>query len=298
MARIGFIGLGNMGAPMARNLLKAGHEVRVFDIDGAAVGRLAREGATAAADAAAAARGADFCFAMLPTGREVRQVMLGEDGLLAALAGSETIVVDCSTIDVASALAAHDAAAASRVAFIDAPVTGGMPGAAAGTLTFMCGGSDNAVARAEPVLLAMGRAVVRAGGPGAGQAAKICNNLAAGVAMVAISEAFALGRAFGLADQTLYDVMRQGSGQCWALTSYCPAPGPVPAAPSNRGYAPGFAIELMIKDLRLAESAAGERGVAIPLAAATANLYELHRRNGGAGRDFSSIFEMLRPGPP
>ena len=299
MATIGFIGLGNMGGPMARNLLGASHRLRAFDLSPAAVERAAAEGAVAASDPAHAVAGADVVITMLPAGEQVREVYLGAAGVIAAAAPG-TLLIDCSTIAVATARAVSAGAAAAGFAMLDAPVSGGVAGAEAGTLTFMVGGTDAAFAAAEPILRAMAKAVVHAGGPGNGQAAKICNNLILGISMIGVCEAFVLAETLGLPAQTLFDVASTASGQCWSLTSYCPVPGPVSASPANRDYRPGFTAAMMLKDLRLAAEAAASGNAAIPLGAHAAALYAAFVDEGGAASDFSGIIGMLRMGatPP
>jgi 3-hydroxyisobutyrate dehydrogenase len=292
MARIGFVGLGNMGGPMARNLLKAGHELAVFDIVPAALDRAVEAGARRAGSAAEAARGAEFVITMLPAGRHVREAWLGEGGMAAA-SGPDAVLVDCSTIDVATA---REVAAASGRAMLDAPVSGGVMGAEAGTLTFMVGGPEEAFLRAEPILRAMGRTVVHCGGPGAGQAAKICNNMMLAATMAVTCEAFVLAEKLGLSHQALFDVASKSSGQSWALTTYCPVPGPVPGSPANRDYRPGFAAALMAKDLGLAEEAARSVGVETPVGAKALELYRRFVERGGGEVDFSGIIRMLRGG--
>ncbi|MCK8786416.1 3-hydroxyisobutyrate dehydrogenase [Roseomonas sp. NAR14] len=311
MARIGFVGLGNMGAPMARNLLKAGHDVAVFDLQASAVVALAEAGARAAAASADAAAGADFVVTMLPAGRHVREVWLGSGGMgsggvgsegmgsgskgggagLAAAAGPDAVLIDCSTIDVATA---REVAAAVGRPMLDAPVSGGVMGAEAGTLTFMVGGPADAFGRAEPILAAMGRTVVHCGEAGAGQAAKVCNNMLLAISMIGTCEAFVLAERLGLSHQALFDVASRSSGQCWSLTTYCPVPGPVPNSPANRDYRPGFAAALMAKDLGLSQQAARETGAGTPLGAASLALYERFLAAGGEGKDFSGIIAMLR----
>jgi 3-hydroxyisobutyrate dehydrogenase len=292
MARIGFIGLGNMGLPMLGNLLKAGHAVAAFDLSTAAVDAAQAAGAHAATDAAAVVAGAEAVVTVLPAGPQVRALMLGPDGLLAAAAPG-TLFIDCSTIDVESARAVHAAARDAGMACVDAPMSGGVAGAAEARLTFMVGGTAEAFAAAQPYLSAMGRTVVHAGNGGAGQAAKICNNMILGISMIAVSEAFALADGLGLDRQKLFDIASRASGQCWSLTAYCPVPGPVPTSPANNGYRPGFTAAMMLKDLRLAQEAAGSTGVATPLGAQAAALYQRFADAGGAGTDFSGIFEML-----
>jgi 3-hydroxyisobutyrate dehydrogenase len=288
--RIGFIGLGNMGGPMAANLVKAGHAVAGFDLSAAALDAARASGATVAASAAEAASGAEAVFTMLPAGRHVLAVW----GELIPLATAGALFVDCSTIDVESARAAHALAAAAGLASVDAPVSGGVGGATAATLTFMAGGEPDAFARAETLLQSMGRKIVHCGAGGAGQAAKICNNMILGVSMAAVCEAFVLAERLGLSAQALFDVASTSSGQCWSLTTYCPVPGPVPASPANRGYQPGFATELMLKDLRLAQQAAEQTGSDAPLGRHAADIFSAFAAEGGAGRDFSALIEAIR----
>jgi 3-hydroxyisobutyrate dehydrogenase len=292
MTTIGFIGVGNMGGPMVRNLLKAGFAVRAFDVSAAALKTATDAGAAAAKSIQDAASDADCVISMLPAGSHVRSVYL-ENGVLAA-AKKGALLIDCSTIDIDSARAVHTAAEKSGFDFLDAPVSGGVGGAEAGTLTFMCGGSDKAFARAEPILQKMGKRVVLAGGAGAGQAAKICNNMLLAISMIGTCEAFVLGEKLGLDPQKLFDIASTSSGQCWSLTTYCPVPGPVPTAPSNRDYAGGFATALMLKDLKLAQSAAQSAGATTPLGAEAAQLYSLFASKGHATLDFSGIIRMLR----
>ena len=293
MATIGFIGLGNMGAPMAANLLKAGHQVTGYDIVDRACAALAEKGGRVAASAAAAAAAGEIVISMLPAGPEVRAVYLGADGIIAR-ARRGALLIDCSTIDVETARMVAAAAVEAGFAMLDAPVSGGVIGAEAATLTFMVGGEAAAFARGEPVLRAMGRTIVHAGPAGNGQTAKICNNMILGASMIAVCEGFALAEKLGLAAQTLFDIASKSTSQCWAMTGYCPVPGPVPAAPSNRGYAPGFTAAMMLKDLRLAQQAAGATGTATPLGAAAANLYQMFVAGGAGGLDFSGIMEFLR----
>jgi len=293
MATIGFIGLGNMGAPMAANLVKAGHRVTGFDLVSEAVERLAVKGGSAAASAAAAAGAGEIVITMLPAGPQVRSVYLGEDGVLAH-ARKGALLIDCSTIDVETARVVAAAAAEAGFDMLDAPVSGGVAGAEAATLTFMVGGEDAIFSRARPILEAMGRIIVHAGPAGNGQAAKICNNMMLGVSMIAVCEAFSLAERLGLEAQTLFDISAKSSGQCWALTSYCPVPGPVPASPANRDYAPGFTAAMMLKDLRLAQQAAGASAAPTPLGAAAANLYQLFVDEGAGGLDFSAIYRFIR----
>jgi 3-hydroxyisobutyrate dehydrogenase len=293
MANIGFIGLGNMGGPMAANLVKAGHAVRGFDPVAPALDAARQAGVSVVASTAAAAEGADIVITMLPAGQHVREVYADTAGPLTA-AAKRTLFIDCSTIDVESARAAHAAAAASGMASLDAPVSGGVGGAAAGALTFMVGGDAAAFARAQPVLAAMGKRIVHCGGAAAGQSAKICNNMVLGISMIAVGEAFVLAEKLGLSHQALFDVASTSSGQCWALTNYCPVPGPVPASPANNSYKPGFAAALMVKDLSLAQEAAKAVGAETELGRHAAALYERFAQEGHAGMDFSGIITAIR----
>jgi 3-hydroxyisobutyrate dehydrogenase len=292
MARIGFIGLGNMGLPMAENLGKAGHAVTGFDVVEAQAGKLAAHGGAAANSIAAACAGAEVIITMLPAGEHVREVYGGSGVIASAPAGA--LLIDCSTIDVATARDVAAQAAAKGLAMVDAPVSGGVTGAQAGTLTFMVGGSAADFSRAQPILEAMGKTIVHAGGSGTGQAAKICNNMILGVSMIAVSEAFLLAEKLGLDAQRLFDIASKSSGQCWSLTSYCPAPGPVPASPANRGYRAGFTAAMMLKDLKLAQDAARSASAPTPLGAAAAELYARFAGHGQGGKDFSGIIEFLR----
>ncbi|WAL99528.1 3-hydroxyisobutyrate dehydrogenase [Streptomyces sp. Je 1-369] len=289
---VAFIGLGNMGGPMAANLVAAGHRVVGHDLSADALAAAARRGVVPAASAVETVPGADVVITMLPAGRHVL-ALYRDEGLLAAAAPG-TLFVDCSTIDVTDARTAHEAAVAAGHRGLDAPVSGGVVGAEAGTLTFMAGGGADEFAEAEPLLAAMGKRAVHCGDAGAGQAAKICNNMILGVSMVAVSEAFVLGESLGLTAQALYDVASTASGQCWALTSNCPVPGPVPASPANRDYQPGFAAALMAKDLGLAAGAARATGVDATLGLRAAELYEEFAAEGGADRDFSAIVRAIR----
>ena len=293
MARIGFVGLGNMGLPMALNLLKAGHQIQGFDLNGAAVETLAAAGGGRAASVKRAAAPCDIVISMLPAGEHVSAVYLGADGVIAN-ADPGTLLIDSSTVDVETARAVAEAAEAKGLPILDAPVSGGVAGAQAATLTFMVGGSDEAFARARPVLEAMGKNIVHAGGAGNGQAAKICNNMILGVSMIAVCEAFVLAEKLGLDAQKLFDISSKSSGQCWSLTSYCPVPGPVPASPANRDYQAGFTAGMMLKDLRLAQEAARAGGAATPLGAEAAAVYERYCAAGGAAHDFSGIIRFLR----
>jgi 3-hydroxyisobutyrate dehydrogenase len=292
MARIGFIGLGNMGGPMARNLVKAGHELKVFDLSGSAVAALTEAGAARAATVQDAARDVEFVVTMLPAGEHVRGVYLGEEGLIAA-ANKGTLFIDSSTIDVSSARTVIAAAVDAGMLMIDAPVSGGVGGAESGTLTFMVGGADEALARARPILEAMGKKIFHAGVAGNGQVAKLTNNMVLGISMIAISEAFVLAKSLGLGEQALFDILSASSGQCWSLSAYCPVPGPVPASPANRDYKPGFTAAMMLKDLRLAQDASKGARVPTPLGAQAAQLYTLLEASGQDGMDFSGIIKLI-----
>jgi 3-hydroxyisobutyrate dehydrogenase len=293
MARIGFVGLGNMGLPMAQNLIKAGHQVEGVDVNEAATAKLvAAGGAVAETHKIAAARG-DVVITMLPAGHHVREVYLGAGGIVEN-ANPGTLLIDCSTIDVDTARAVAAAAEARGLMMLDAPVSGGVGGATAGTLTFMVGGSAQAFTRAQSILDKMGKTIVHAGGPGTGQAAKICNNMILGVSMIAVSEAFVLAEKLGLDHQKLFDISSKSSGQCWSMTSYCPVPGPVPASPANRDYQAGFTAAMMLKDLRLAQEAAKAAGAKTPMGANAERIYSSYADSGEAARDFSGVIAYLR----
>jgi 3-hydroxyisobutyrate dehydrogenase len=291
MARVGFIGVGNMGAPMARNLIKAGHSLKVFDLNEEAVNFVVQSGAKRAASVQDAAKGVDFVLTMLPVGANVRNVFLA-DGVIAA-ADAGTVLIDSSTIDVDSARAVHAAAAERGFAMLDAPVSGGVTGADAATLTFMCGGDKATFAKALPLLQAMGKNIVHCGGPGFGQVTKICNNMVAGIITLATAEAFVMGEKLGVARQTLYDVMSTSSAGSFILTRMCPVPGPVPSAASSNGYKPGFMAKLMLKDLRLAQTAAQMAETATPLGAAATAAFTMHVANGYGDLDMSSIVKLI-----
>jgi 3-hydroxyisobutyrate dehydrogenase len=293
MAKIGFIGLGNMGLPMAQNLVKAGHAVAGFDLSEYPVDRLAADGGTPARSIADTCRDAEIVITMLPAGPEVREAYLGSDGVLAAVQRG-TLLVDSSTIDVKTAREVAQAAEEQGLAMIDAPVSGGVAGALAASLTFMVGGSPEAFERARPVLEKMGKTIVHAGGAGNGQAAKICNNMILGASMIVVCEAFLLAEKLGLDAQRLFDISSKSSGQCWSMTSYCPVPGPVPTSPANRDYKAGFTAAMMLKDLQLAQTAAREARAATPLGAGAAAVYEQFVESGDGGADFSGIIRFLR----
>ncbi|MGW4982515.1 3-hydroxyisobutyrate dehydrogenase [Streptomyces mirabilis] len=287
---VAFIGLGHMGGPMAANLVKAGHRVSGYDLSPASLKAAADAGVEPTASATEAVTGAEVVITMLPAGRHVLE--LYQDIVGAARPG--TLFADCSTIDVADARTAHDRAVSAGMRALDAPVSGGVVGAEAATLTFMAGGGEDEYAEAEPLLAAMGRKVVHCGGAGAGQAAKICNNMILGISMIAVSEAFVLGESLGLSHQALYDVASTASGQCWALSVNCPVPGPVPTSPANRDYRPGFAAPLMAKDLGLAADAARAGGVRAELGLRAAELYAAYAEGAGAAEDFSGIVRTIR----
>jgi 3-hydroxyisobutyrate dehydrogenase len=290
MAAIAFIGLGNMGGPMAANLVKAGHKVVGFDLVKTSLDQAKADGATIVASAAAAVKDADVVITMLPAGKHV--VSVWSDIIPSVTKGA--LVIDCSTIDVESSRQAHALASKASVLSVDAPVSGGTGGAKGATLTFMAGGAAPAFAAAKPILEAMGKKIVHCGDAGAGQAAKICNNMILGISMIAVGEAFALAEKLGLSHQALFDVSSTSSGQCWALTSYCPVPGPVPASPANNGYKPGFASALMVKDLTLAQDAANAAGAATPLGKHAQEIYKAFDAAGNGGVDFSGIIQHVR----
>jgi 3-hydroxyisobutyrate dehydrogenase len=290
MTTIAFIGLGHMGNPMAANLVKAGHKVQGFDLVPENLAKARENGVAVAADAAEAVKEAEAVITMLPAGKHVVSVY---ESILPDLPQG-VLLIDSSTIDIESARKAHQIAARRGLASVDAPVSGGTGGAAAGTLTFMAGGSSEAFVRAEPILRPMAGRIVHCGDAGAGQAAKICNNMILGISMIGVAEAFVLAEKIGLSHQAMFDVASTSSGQCWSLTSYCPVPGPVPASPANRDYKPGFAAALMLKDLKLAQEAAQAAGAATPLGAQAAQLYALFSGLGHADTDFSGIIRMLR----
>ncbi len=282
--KIGFIGLGNMGGPMAANLAKAGHAVTGFDVAGVTV-----PGVASATRASDAVQGQDVVVTMLPNG----QILLAVYDEIVPYAGEGALFIDCSTVDVASALSAHVKCRKNLIESVDAPVSGGIAGAAAGTLTFMAGGSAEAYARALPLFEIMGQKSVHCGNAGSGQAAKICNNMVLGISMIGVCEAFALADKLGLKRQNLFDVMSTSSGSCWSVNNYCPAPGVGPVTPADNDYKPGFAAELMLKDLRLSQAAAEGARAATPLGAAATALYAEFVGSGGAGKDFSAILPWL-----
>jgi len=291
MTRIAFIGLGNMGGGMAANQAKDGRAVSAFDLSAAALEKAAAAGCAPAGSVAEAVRDAEVVITMLPAGPHVRSVY-AEQVFPNARPGA--LLIDCSTIDVESARAVAEQARAAGFRFADAPVSGGTAAAEAGTLAFMVGCDEADFAEIEQAIAPMARVVFRAGDHGAGQAAKICNNMVLGISMIGVCEALALAEKLGLDPVKFHEISSQSSGQCWSLTSYCPWPGPVPAAPSNRNYEGGFATAMMLKDLKLAQEAAARSGAATPLGATAEGLYALFDRLGGGGKDFSAILEMLR----
>ncbi|MGA0598708.1 3-hydroxyisobutyrate dehydrogenase [Enterovirga sp. CN4-39] len=292
MSNIAFIGLGNMGGPMAANLVKAGHRVTGFDLVAASCDAARAEGISIAGSAVESVRDAEIVVTMLPAGKHV----IGVWSEIAPSIPKGALIVDCSTIDVESARRAHAIAAEFNLDSLDAPVSGGTVGAKGATLTFMVGGTVKAFAIGEAVLALMGRRVVHCGDAGAGQAAKICNNMILGITMIGISEAFVLAEKLGLSHQALFDVASTSSGSCWALTTHCPVPGPVPTSAANNGYKPGFATELMLKDLRLSQQAALASGAATPLGAEAAQIYGLFQSAGHGGEDYSAVINFLRGG--
>jgi 3-hydroxyisobutyrate dehydrogenase len=290
MARVAFIGLGNMGGGMAANLVKAGHEVVAFDLAEPAIERARGNGASIATSAAEAVDGADAVVTMLPAGKHVAQVYRES---VFGKAPTSAILMDCSTIDVATAKMVESEAQAAGYGMVDAPVSGGIAAADGGTLTFMVGGSDDGFAKAQPYLDKMGKAVIHAGGAGAGQAAKICNNMLLGATMAATCEAFVLAEKLGLDPQTFFDISSKASGQSWSMTSYCPVPGVGPETPADRDYEGGFAAALMLKDLKLAMEAARESGAYTPMGGEAEELYQRFVDRGGAHKDFSALIKMI-----
>src|SRR5260370_35517848 len=290
MTSIAFIGLGNMGGPMAANLVKAGHKVTGFDLVEASRTQAKADGATIADSAASAVKGTEVVITMLPAGKHVLSVWTA----VIPSTAKGSLIIDCSTIDVESAVQAHARAAKHGIASVDAPVSGGTGGAKGATLTFMCGGEEKAFAAAKPVLENMGKKIVQCGGAGAGQAAKICNNMILGISMIAVGEAFALAEKLGLSHKALFDVASTSSGQCWALTSYCPVPGMVPTSPANNDFNPGFASVLMVKDLTLAQDAAQATGAPTPLGKHAQEIYRAFDAAGHGGVDFSRVIHHVR----
>jgi len=291
MSVVAFIGLGNMGGGMALNLVKAGHEVRAFDLSPEAVAKAVAGGASDGGSTKEAVNGADVVVTMLPAGKHVRSVYAE----VFEVAGPDTLFLDCSTIDVDSARAVIGDASAKGFDMVDAPVSGGTAAADAGTLTFMVGGTEKAFSRAQSYLEAMGKAVIHAGAAGTGQAAKICNNMLLGITMIGTCEAFAMAEKLGLDGQTFFDISSKASGQSWSMTSYCPVPGPVPTSPANRDYEPGFAVAMMLKDLKLAMGAAASANAATPLGALSEALYQAYSlQDDNNTKDFSGIINFLK----
>jgi 3-hydroxyisobutyrate dehydrogenase len=292
MSKIGFIGLGNMGLPMAKNLLVAGHEVTAFDLSQETVSKAVAAGAVAASSVVNCLEGVDVVVSMVPAGPHVKSLYIGAHGIIEN-ASKETLFIDCSTIDVATARVVNAEASKAGFDMVDAPVSGGVGGAEAGTLTFMVGGTEQAFGRAKPILDVMGGRIIHTGGAGNGEAAKICNNMLLAISMIGSSEIFALGRKLGLDDQVLFDVASTSSGRCWSLDTYCPVPGPVPKSPANDDYKAGFAVDMMLKDLRLAKMAAETTGANTPLGAMSEQLYTKLSQDGQGDLDFSAVFKML-----
>ena len=293
MATVGFIGLGNMGGPMAANLVKAGHTVTGYDLNPASLEALAKAGGKIASSAADAVKGASVVITMLPAGEHVRDVYLNQGGLIDVTKDGGPLLIDCSTIDVDTARTVAATAETAGLAMLDAPVSGGTAGAQNGTLTFMVGGTDEAFTRGKAVLEAMGKNIFHAGAAGAGQAVKICNNMMLAINMVGVSEGFLLAEKLGLDWGKLHEICATATANSWALSNYCPAPGPVPAAPSNRDYAPGFAAALMVKDVKLSQAAAEATGSPTPLAAKALTFYQQVVDQGDGGKDFSVVFRWL-----
>jgi 3-hydroxyisobutyrate dehydrogenase len=290
---IGFAGLGRMGGPMAANLVRAGHRVRGYDVVAQACSAAAQHGVEIVPTLADAARAASVVITMLPDGGLVHRCYEGDDGLLAA-AGPGTLLVDCSTIDSRDARGLHELVTRAGLRPLDAPVSGGVVGATAGTLTFMVGGTEADVHDAEPLLLAMGRRVVHCGEGGTGQAAKACNNMLLGISMIGVGEAFVLAEHLGLSQRALFEVASTSSGQCWSLTTNCPVPGLVPTSPADDDYRPGFSVDLMLKDLRLARDAASATGAVTELGRLATDVYERLSADGAGDQDFSAVYRAIR----
>jgi 3-hydroxyisobutyrate dehydrogenase len=292
MARLGFIGLGHMGNPMVKNLLQKGHEVIIFDVNQKAVDQLIPFGAKPAHSLQALAKNVDVIFTMLQTGEQVKQVYSGEKGIFNVLAKNH-LCIDCSSIDVVSSRKLQEIANLNEIAMVDAPVSGGVAGAKAGTLTFMVGGEESNFLRAKPLLEALGQRIIYAGAAGNGQAAKICNNMILGISMIAVSEAFILAKKLGLDPKKFFDIANHASGQCWSLSQYCPMPGVLEHVPSSNQFSPGFAAAMMLKDLRLSQEAALDTNTTTPLGAQATTLYSLFVNEGHANMDFSGIIKMI-----
>lgn len=291
MAKIGFIGLGNMGGPMATNLVKAGHEIRVFDLNPDAIATLVEAGATAVNAVEEVCENADFVVSMLPAGKHVKAIYTGENGLVNHL-NKSTLVIDCSTIDAESAQFVGKALGEAGIKFVDAPVSGGVAGAAAGTLTFIVGGSTACFELANTILPNMGKNIYHAGDIGAGQVAKICNNMLLSILMAGTSEALQMGVDHGLDPKVLSEIMLNSSGRNWTLELYNPCPDVLENVPSSNGYKPGFMVDLMAKDLGLAQQAAQQTNSATPMGALAKNLYNLMQNQGKGAEDFSAIFKL------
>ena len=289
MTAIGFIGLGNMGLPMSLNLIKAGHQVTGFDLNAGAVQNFAAAGGYVAADAANAAQASEVVITMLPAGTQVHQVY--RESILPSV--KNALLIDCSTIDVDTAREVAAMAAAAGMEMLDAPVSGGTGGAEAGTLTFMVGGTDASFAAAKPYFDIMGATIVHTGGVGNGQAAKICNNMILAISMIGVAEAFTMGERLGVDAQTLFDITSTSSGQCWAINTYCPVPGPVPGSPANRDFKAGFTAAMMLKDLRLSQDAAKSSDTASPLGSEAEKLFSEFVDGGNGSYDFSAIIRMI-----
>jgi len=295
MTTIGFIGLGNMGNPMVKNLLKAGHEVIVYDLMPSAIVALVDEGAVAAKSVAELVKQSEVVFTMLQTGEQVSDVCLADDGIFKN-AKNNLLYIDSSSIDVTTSRQIHQGAQSKNIAMIDAPVSGGVAGAVAASLTIMVGGESSAYDRAKPMLEVLGKNIIHAGASGNGQAAKICNNMILGISMIAVSEAFTLAKQLGLTEKVLFDIVSKASGQCWSLTSYCPVPGILDNVPANNNYQPGFTVAMMLKDLNLSQEAAESVSVSTPLGAEATSLYGLFSKSGNDSLDFSAIIKMLGEG--
>lgn len=292
MARIGFVGLGHMGLPMAMNLVKAGHQVTGFDLQKEAVSALTNAGGLTASSLVEAAKNQDVIITMLQTGEQVSQVCLKNDGLFAN-AAANSLYIDCSSIDVVTSRKLHQQATMKSLLVVDAPVSGGVAGASAATLTFMVGGEEHAFTQAKPFLSVMGKTIIHTGAAGSGQAAKICNNMILGISMIAISEAFVLANHLGLSAKNLFEVVNNSSGQCWAISKYVPVPGILPNVPANNNYQPGFTAAMMLKDLNLSQSSAAAEGVETPMGALATAIYRQFNEAGQSQLDFSAIIKAI-----